>query len=59
VPLLLALLALALALYVYGLVVLTRMLSARGAMPTNGGRMVACTLALVLLIALVVALVSK
>ena len=56
VPLLLALLALALALYVYGLVVLTRMLSARGAMPTNGGRMVACTLALVLLIALVVAL---
>jgi hypothetical protein len=56
VPLLLALLALALALYIYGLVVLARMLSARGAMPANGGRMVACTLALVLLIAVVVAL---
>jgi len=52
-PLLLALLALALALYVYGLVVLARMLSARGA---ANGKIVAVTLALVLLIALVVAL---
>jgi hypothetical protein len=56
VPLLLVLLALALALYVYGLVVLAQMLSARGATPTTGGRMVAWTLALVLLIAVVVAL---
>jgi hypothetical protein len=63
IPLLLALLALALALYIYGLVVLARMLSARGAiatnqagMPTLSGRMLACTLALVLLIAVVVAL---
>ena len=56
VPLLLALLALALALYIYGLVVLARMLSARGTTPANGARMVACTLALVLLIAVVVAL---
>jgi hypothetical protein len=56
VPLLLALLALALALYVYGLVALARMLSARGGIPPNGGRMVACTLALVLLIAVTVAL---
>ena len=56
VPLLLALLALALALYIYGLVVLARMLSVRNATTANGGRMVACTLALVLLIAVVVAL---
>jgi hypothetical protein len=63
VPLLLLLLALALALYVYGLVVLAGMLSARGGIPTNGGaspatsgRMVAFTLALVVLIAVVVAL---
>jgi hypothetical protein len=61
VPLLLALLALALALYVYGLVVLARMLSSRGGSPTNdgaiSGRMLACTLALVGLIAVAVALV--
>ena len=56
VPLLLALLALALALYIYGLVVLAGMLSAHNATPANGRRMVACTLALVLLIAVVVAL---
>ena len=58
VPLLLALLALALALYVYGLVVLARMLSARGADvgAQRVGRMMAITLALVLLIAVVVAL---
>jgi len=56
----LALLALALALYVYGLVVLARMLSRRGGIPTNAGattgRMVAITLVLVLLIAVAVAL---
>ena len=56
VPLLLALLALALALYVYGLVVLACTLSARGATMATSGRMVAFTLALVLLIAVVVAL---
>jgi hypothetical protein len=63
VPLLLALLALALALYVYGLVVLARMLSRRGGIPMNAGatsattgRMVAITLVLVLLIAVAVAL---
>ncbi len=56
VPLLLALLALALVLYVYGLVVLARMLSARGATPATSGRMLAITLALVLLIAVMVAL---
>jgi hypothetical protein len=56
VPLLLVLLALALALYVYGLVVLARMLSARGATTAMSERMVAFTLALVLLIAVAVAL---
>lgn len=56
VPLLLVLLALALALYVYGLVVLARILSARGAPSATSGRMVAITLGLVLLIAVVVAL---
>jgi len=56
VPLLFVLLALALALYVYGLVVLARMLSARGAPSATSGRMLAITLALVLLIAVVVAL---
>ena len=56
VPLLLALLALALALYVGGLVVLARMLSTGMATPTTSARMVACTLALVLLIAVAVAL---
>jgi hypothetical protein len=56
VPLLLALLALTLTLYVYGLVVLARMLSMRGAISAASGRMVAITLALVLLIAVVVAL---
>jgi hypothetical protein len=56
VPLLLALLALALALYVYGLVVLAGMLSRRGATSATSGRMVVITLVLVLLIAVVVAL---
>ena len=63
VPVLLMLLALTLALYVYGLVVLARTLSARGGIPTNGGAtlaksgpMVAFTLVLVLLIAVAVAL---
>jgi len=60
VPVLLALLALLLALYVYGLVALARMLSTHGGIPLNdgatSGRMVAFTLALVLLIAVVVAL---
>jgi hypothetical protein len=60
VPVLLALLALFVALYVYGLVVLARTLSARGGISLNdgalGGRMVAFTLALVVLIAVVVAL---
>jgi hypothetical protein len=49
-------LVLALVLYVYGLVVLARMLSARGTPSVTSGWMVACTLALVLLIAVVVAL---
>ncbi|MEO7908290.1 MAG: hypothetical protein ABIV47_01445, partial [Roseiflexaceae bacterium] len=53
---LLTTLALALALYVYGLVVLARMLSTRVALPAPSGRMVAITLALVLLIAVVGAL---
>jgi hypothetical protein len=56
VPLLLLALALTLALYVYGLVVLARVLSMRGATLAASGWMVACTLALVLLIAVVVAL---
>lgn len=56
VPLLLGLLALALALYVYGLVVLARMLSARAPTSATSGRMIAITLALVLLIAVVIAL---
>ncbi|HJZ46260.1 MAG TPA: polymer-forming cytoskeletal protein [Roseiflexaceae bacterium] len=56
VPVLLALLALAAALYVYGLVVLARTLSARGAMPAASWKLIAITLALVLVIALVVAL---
>jgi hypothetical protein len=60
VPLLLLLLALALALYVYGMVVLARMLSAHGGISANGKptsrRLVACTVALVLLIAVAVAL---
>jgi hypothetical protein len=56
VPLLLVLLALMLALYVYGLVVLARMLSVRGPILAASGRMIAITLTLVLLIALVVAL---
>jgi hypothetical protein len=56
VPLLLVLLALALALYVYGLVVLAHMLSTRGAASRTSGRMLAITLAVVLLIAVVVAL---
>ena len=63
VPVLLALLAIALALYVYGLVVLARTLSTIGATGAYQGeglatnrRMVASTLALVLLIAVGVAL---
>jgi cytoskeletal protein CcmA (bactofilin family) len=62
VPVLLVLLALALALYVYGLVVLARVLSASVARKAQladrpaDTRMIAITLALVLLIALVVAL---
>jgi hypothetical protein len=63
VPVLLALLALMLALYVYGLVVLARTLSARGGPETQqpaglaaNGKMVATTLALVLLVAIAVVL---
>jgi cytoskeletal protein CcmA (bactofilin family) len=63
IPLLVALLALALALYIFGLVVLARTLSARAAMPEGeaevsglSGRMLAWTLGFVLLIAIVVAL---
>jgi hypothetical protein len=55
VPVLLALLALMLALYVYGLVVLARTLSAPGG-PAANGKLVAITLALVLLVAIAVAL---
>jgi len=61
-PLLLALLALGLALYVYGLVVLARAISASGgpefrsSYRTTNSRMMMITLALVLLIAVVVAL---
>ncbi|HEU5099998.1 MAG TPA: polymer-forming cytoskeletal protein [Roseiflexaceae bacterium] len=62
IPVLLALLALGLALYVYGLVVLTRTLSASGILKAQSvdrlatSRMIALSLAVVLLIALAVAL---